>query len=164
MQFMKYRYLIWFAAFLPGSCKTDHSTLNSAEIELVKDSVTVLTSNIAKDLFANGPVAWLNYFEDGPDFFMAADGVLAFKNYQAGKIFIEGTLVKSIRRIELHWSNLRIDPLTVRLASVGADFHEKLTDSAGAIVAADGYFTAIAAQTNSGWKLRNLHWSILKAR
>lgn len=164
MLFIKYSYLLWLSAFLVVSCQPDHSTMNSAEIQMVKDSVTALTTNISKDLLAHGPEAWLNYFEDGPDFFMAADGVLAFKDYQAAKTFIEDTLVKSIRRIELHWSKLRIDPLTVRLASIGTDFHEDLTDSAGKTIVADGYFTAIAVQTTRGWQLQNLHWSIVKAK
>jgi hypothetical protein len=108
------------------------------------------------------PAAWLNYFEESPDFFMVSDGQLAFKDYQSGKLFIENTLIKNILKINLQWNYLRIDPLTSELASMGGNFHEDLTDSSGKIIQSDGYLTAVAKLTNRGWKIRNLHWSMLK--
>jgi hypothetical protein len=159
---MKKGFLAWLLICLFISCQTNHSTPNSKETELVIDGVSLLTSNIAKDLSVYGPIAWLNYFEEEPGFFMASDGKLAFKDYQSANIFIEYTLVKTIPKVKLHWNNLRIDPLTSSLAAVGADFHEDLTDSAGKTFPVDGYFTAIAEETSHGWLLRNLHWSVLK--
>jgi hypothetical protein len=53
--------------------------------------------------------------------------------------------------------------LTPDLVSMGGNFHEDLTDSAGKIIQSDGYLTAVAKRTNQGWKFRNLHWSILKS-
>jgi SnoaL-like domain len=157
--FAKAGFLILFI-----SCHSNNSNLRADERSLVKDSISLMTVNITNDLSAHGPVAWLNYFEDVPDFFMAVDGEMAFMNYQSAKIFIQDTLVKTIRKINLQWSHLRIDPLTTQLASIGADFHEDLTDSTGKIIQGDGYITAIAVQTNEGWKLRNLHWSINKKK
>jgi hypothetical protein len=161
---MKYGFILWPLVYLITSCHSNNSLMNPEQARLVKDSVSQMTANIERDISSNGPAAWLNYFEDTADFFMASDGRLALKDYQSARSFINNSLVKSLPKIILHWDHIRIDPLTTRLASLGADFNEKLTDSAGKIITADGYFTAVAEQTNNGWKLRNAHWSILKAK
>jgi hypothetical protein len=159
MSVMKY---IWAIAILFLSCKTKTTSLNSKEAESVKDSVLLMTARIAGDLSAKGPIAWLDYFEDSPDFFMAAEGSLTFKDYQTARIYIRDTLVNIFHQIILHWDHIRIDPLTSGLASIGAGFREELTDSAGKTISEAGYFSAIAEQTTQGWQLRNAHWSILK--
>jgi hypothetical protein len=93
-----------------------------------------------------------------------SDGQIAFKDYQSGKMFIEDILNRNIVKIKLQLNQLRIDSLTPNLASIGAGFHEELADSAGKIILADGYLTALVKQTNQGWKFRNLHWSMLKSK
>ncbi len=91
------------AACLCTSCKNQHQGLNDTNIDsaVIKDSVTALTVNITHSLAAKGPVVWLNYFQDSPDFFMANEGQLALHNYQSAKAFIRDTLVKSISKINL---------------------------------------------------------------
>jgi len=144
------------------ACQRGNIQLDSKESNLVRDSVHLMMANLITDLSSRGPVAWLNYFEESPDFFMVSDGQLAFKDYQSGKMFIENTLIKNILKINLEWNQLRIDPLTSELASIGGNFHEDLTDSSGKIIESDGYLTAVAKRTNRGWKFGNLHWSMLK--
>jgi hypothetical protein len=163
-QYTPYGLLPALAGLLLVSCHGDPSTLSATEGNRVKDSVSRMTANIASDISAKGPVAWLNYFEEEPGFFMASDGQLAFPDHPTAKSFIENTLVKTIRQIKLRWTDLRVDPLTSRLASIGAGFHEDVTDSAGRTLAFDGYFTGIAEERGNGWQLRNAHWSILKAK
>ncbi len=119
-----------------------------------------MTASIAKDVSDKGPLAWLQYFKDTSDFFMASGGHLVFANNDSAKNFINHVLVKSIREIKLHWSNVRVDPLTDQLASVGAAFHEDMMDSTGKELPIDGYFTGTAEQTSIGWKLLNAHWSM----
>jgi len=67
------------AVYLFASCKSGHQDFNAVDTDsaVVKDSVTALTINIAHDLAAKGPVAWLNYFQDSPDFFMARAACIA---------------------------------------------------------------------------------------
>jgi len=151
-----------FAACLLASCKSGHQDFNAVDTDsaVVKDSVTALTINIAHDLAAKGPVAWLNYFQDSPDFFMANEGQLALHNYQSAKTFVQDTLVKSISKINLQWSHTRIDVLASNIAAIGSDFHEDITFAWGEITPFDGYFTGVAIKTPKGWKLRNAHWSI----
>jgi len=150
------------AAVLFTSCQSKQQDLNDTNIDsaVVKDSVTALTVNIAHDLAAKGPVAWLNYFQDSPDFFMANEGQLALHNYQSAKAFIQDTLVKSISKINLRWSHTHIDPLAQNIAAIGSDFHEDITFAWGETTPFDGYFTGVAIKTPKGWKLRNAHWSI----
>lgn len=64
------------------------------------------------------------------------------------------------RHIELTWGNdLRIDPLTRRLALVAVPWREVLTDSAGHVMNQAGFFTGIAEQHNGRWQFRDAHWS-----
>ncbi len=154
-------WLMIISAILILSCNPKEEKLSIQKASLVKDSVVLLASRIEKDITANGPIAWLNYFEDVPGFFMASEGRLAFKDYQSAKTFIKDTLVTALPKIELRWSNLRVDPLTDHLASIGTDFHETITDASGKTILLDGYFTAVAEETKLGWKLRNVHWSVL---
>jgi hypothetical protein len=132
--------------------------------ELVSDSVRQMTIRLTNDLAKKGPAAWLDYFDKGPDFFMASDGQLVFKDYPSARLFIENNLVKTIRKINLQFSSLRIEPLNDQLASLGSEFHEELTDTSGKILSVDGYITALAVSSGDGWKFRNLHWSLIPSK
>lgn len=142
-----------------GSCTSRGRSLPAKEMASVQDSVRLMAEAIAKDISREGPVAWLRYFENTPGFFMASDGELVFPNYDSAKNFINTTLVKSISKIELHWSNMRIEPFSGEFAGLAAIFHEDITDAAGKTFPQDGYFTALAHQTKQGWKLQHAHWS-----
>ena len=145
------------------SCKQDTKPLYEDSVSGVKDSVQQMMSFMAKDVTLKGPIAWLHYFEDTSAFFMASEGELAFPNYDSAQQVINRVLVKSIRKIDLHWSGIRINPLTATSASIAATFHENITDFEGRTSTVDGYFTAIANQTLQGWKLLNAHWSTTAA-
>ena len=156
----KYFVLLLLVFNLFVSCRHDHKRLSKAENTFVKDSVSKMAANIARDVSNKGPAAWVNYFEDTPNFFMANEGLLVFHDYQSAKTFILNTVVKMIPHITLRWSNLRIDPLNARLASIGADFHEDQVLSTGKNLSIDGYFTGIVHYDGHHWKLRNCHWSV----
>lgn len=141
------------------SCRNNAESLNPKQVSDIRDSVQLMVESIAKNVSGEGPVAWLQYFENAPDFFMAADGQLVFPNIDSATHFINNILVKSIPKIELRWSNIRIDPLANKLASISAVYHEDITDSSRKMTPHDGYFTGIARQTSQGWKLQNAHWS-----
>jgi hypothetical protein len=125
-----------------------------------KKDMIQFAASIESGISKNGPIAWLNYFEDSPDFFMASNGELVFKDYQNAHSFITNVLVKNISKINITWRNIKVDPYGADWGSVGADFHEDLTDPSGKTITVEGYFTATAHKTTSGWKLRNVHWSI----
>jgi hypothetical protein len=119
-----------------------------------------MISGLVTDLSTHGVVAWLNYFEESSDFYMVSDGKVAFKDYLSAKQFIDDTLARVLVKINLQLSNLRIDSLNEAMAFIGADFHEELTDSAGKLIRADGFVTALIKQTEKVWKFRNLQWSL----
>jgi hypothetical protein len=155
---MKYIWLL--VPFI--SCNSNNSILSSKDADVVKDSVSIMTEHIVSDLAVKGPIAWLDYFEESPGFFMAVQGGLAFKDNQSANTYIRDTLVKTFRQISLKWDHLRIDPLTPTLASIGTGFHEEIIDSSGRKLSQGGYFSALAEKTVRGWQLRNVHWSMLK--
>ena len=72
--------------------------------------------------------------------------------------FINNTLVKQIKKSELHWSNAHVDPLTNKFANIAATWNEDMTDFADNKTSQTGYFTAVAEKTVQGWQLRNATW------
>jgi hypothetical protein len=145
------------------SCNYSRQQLTPEQISGVKKDVTKFTANIANDISTKGPVAWLNYFENSPAFFMASEGQIVFHNYASAQAFIQDTLVKNISKIHLQWSHIRVNPLSTQTAIIGSDFHEDITMTAGnKTIPIDGYFTGTAILNNDGWKLRDLHWSVKK--
>jgi hypothetical protein len=139
----------------------DSNALTAIQKATVNDSVIQMANQIATDVSKNGPTAWLAHFDDSSGFFMAVNGQLVFPNYDSASMFIKDRLIKLISKIELSWSDLRIDPLTPDLAMMAASYQEVLSDSAGQKRTELGYFTALAKKSSSGWKLRNCHWSSL---
>jgi hypothetical protein len=154
-----FNYFIALIFVFISSCNNKTESFTPKERSLVKDSVQRMVNSITKDLSLRGPIAWLTYFENTPDFFMASNGQLEFSNIDTAKSFINNILVKIIPKIELRWSNIKIDALTNQFASISAVYHENISDSTGKTTPYDGYFTAIAHQTSEGWKLHNAHWS-----
>jgi len=146
-----------------SSCSNDADSLTQTQYSIVKKNVSKMVESIAKNVSDQGPVAWLFYFENAHDFFMVSDGQLKFPNKDTATNFINNTLVHNIRKIELHWSNIRIEPLTTKLASIGSIFHEDIITIDRKKISVNGYFTGIAHQTSEGWKLHNAHWSTLAA-
>lgn len=142
------------------SCQGSSPYLSSGQAHEVRDSVLRLAEMTAKDITAKGPIAWLDHFEDSPEFFMVNEGTLALPNYHAACSFINTTLVKVMPKITLKWSAIRVDPLTSEIAVMAARFHEDAADASGKITPYDGYFTAIIHKTAKGWKFRNEHWSL----
>ena len=156
----KITFTLFFCGILfLNSCNTHSDVLTKKQRTLVSDSIQKMMTSIEKDISHDGPVAWIRYFSGSPDFFMVSDGQIVFPTGDSATHFINNTLVKIIPKIVLHWSNVRIDPIIPGLASIGATFHEDLTDASGKRMPQDGYFTAIAQKTEVGWKLRNAHWS-----
>lgn len=154
-------YLLLLLAFFLSGCiqkKPD----NAASLSATKDSISLLVENTAKNITAKGPIGWLDEFENSPDFYMANDGAIAFKDYPTAEKFVRDTLSKHMQHIELKFSNIRIKPLSPESGSIGATFHEMLTITEDKAFPVDGYFTATAHHTTAGWKYTNMHWSIKK--
>ena len=115
---------------------------------------------IVRDLHTEGPAAWLKYFTHSDNFFMASDGELSFANFDSASFFVHN-FATTIKRVDLTWSDMRIDSLSPELATMAASFHEVMYNVTGIQNTPAGYFTGTVERTASGWKLRNAHWSSL---
>lgn len=117
-----------------------------------------LMAAIERDLAARGPLAWLDHFDDGDDFFMASDGAIAFADIEAAREFLL-EFAATIVDVQLRWSSLQVTLLSDNVATLGAAYEEVMRDVAGNERRFEGYFTGTAVRTAAGWKLGNLHWS-----
>ena len=148
------------AVALCVSCHRDavRTTEDPDPISL-NQGVRELTARIPQDLAREGPKAWLRHFRRSPSFFMASDGRLLFPDNSTADSFI-ADLATQIRALDLQWKDIRIDSLAPGLALIAAAFEEGITDTAGQTQRIEGYFTAVAERTDSGWQLRSAHWSL----
>jgi len=128
--------------------------------ESQRQGITAMMDSIAGDLRAQGPNAWLRYFDNNAGFFMASDGVMEFPNNDSANKAMH-TIAAVLHRADLTWGALRVDSLSPSLAQVATPFRETMVDSAGKETKISGYFTALAHRGEDGWKLRNAHWSIV---
>ena len=137
-------------------------TLAAEKRAAVEARVHEFMNNVAQDVTRDGPLAWQKELQDSPAFFMASEGQLAFSN---GPAAIEGIqeLPKIIKRIELRWSDVRVDALTADLAAVGASWQEVREDPQGHSLTQKGYFTGVVQQQNGRWQFRDAHWSVAPA-
>ena len=134
-------------------------SLTPAGAAPTSESVRTFMQTVARDVTQDGPLAWLKFFDTGPQFFMAVNGQLAFPNANAAD---KGTrdFAGTINHIELKWGDdLRVDPLTAELAVVAASWREIQIDKAGHRVEEAGYFTGLAEYRGGRWRFRNAHWS-----
>ncbi|MDB4911743.1 MAG: hypothetical protein JWO39_2566 [Gemmatimonadetes bacterium] len=139
-----------------GCVRIDRASTTESQ----KQGITAMTDSIASDLRANGPNAWLRYFEQSPGFFMASDGSMAFPSNDSATKAVR-TIAVVLKHADLKWGALRIDSLSPGMAQLAVPFDESLVDSAGNETKISGYFTGLAQRGEAGWKLRNAHWSIV---
>lgn len=150
---------ITFIACLPGGAASHPPAVTSDEAVTVDRAVRAFMQTVSHSVTQDGPLAWIKYFDEGPAFFMAVNGQMAFPNTSAAQ---EGTrkFAQTIRQIELKWGDdLRVDPLTNEYAVVGVSWREIQVDTAGHSVTETGYFTALAEYHDGHWQFRNAHWS-----
>jgi hypothetical protein len=125
----------------------------------VEREVQEFAAMVAHDVTQDGPAAWRKHFSDRPTFFMALDGKLQFPDGASAIAGIQ-ELTRTIKHIELKWSDVRVDPLTPELAGMGAGWYEVVGMSDGKQVNSGGYFTGTAERRSGRWQFRNAHWSV----
>lgn len=143
----------------PGAVEPEGS-LRAADRTAVEQHVRGFMNAVAQDVTEGGPTAWAKEFADGPNFFMASEGVLIFPSGAAAAQGIPA-LTQIIKKIELDWGpDLRVDPLTPDLAAVGSTYQEIRTDPQDHALTERGYFSGVVEQRNGKWQFRNAHWSV----
>src|ERR1700733_550418 len=145
-----------------GYIAVNSRSLTEARRAAVEDRVRQFTATVAHDVTRDGPIAWRKFFGDGPEFFMAVNGKLAFPDGQsAAKAIPE--IARQFKHIELRWGqDLRLDALTENLCAVAVSYTEVIDPQPAADSMRGthtGYFTALAENRNGQWRFRNAHWS-----
>lgn len=126
----------------------------------VEDGVRRFAATVAHDVTKDGPIAWGKHFEEGPEFFMAVNGKLAFPSGQAAAQALP-EVARVYKHIELRWGDdLRVDVLTPELAVTAASYIEDVDYADGHREAASGYFTGVTELRNGQWQFRDAHWSV----
>jgi hypothetical protein len=144
---------------MPCHAVSDLQTLSSAQKAAIADGVRTFMVTVAHDVTQEGPSAWRKHFLDDPAFFMAVNGRLVFSDSQSTTQGIQDA-ARMIKNIELTWGNdLRIDPLTPKLAVVATSFSEIQTSAEGKRMTETGFFTGIAEYRSGRWQFRDAHWS-----
>jgi len=159
----RYFFLAVLGLGLGGCAKTEAPLAEDAQGKeqraKVEGEVREFVARVADDVTREGPLAWKKEFAEGPEFFMASEGKLAFADGQAASQGIDG-VAKLIRKIELKWGeDLRVDVLTPKLAAVGTSWRETQEMSDGKTVSDSGYFTGVAEKREGRWVFRDAHWS-----
>ncbi len=95
--------------------------LEADHADAMRDSVEQFFESIIGGLSEDGPIAWLQYFEESSEFFMASDGKLLFPSSDSAKAFVRG-LSQKISAIQLRWIDLRVAPISPGTAVVGASY------------------------------------------
>ena len=126
----------------------------------VREGVRAMADSLSDDLYKQGPIAWLNYFDHSSRFFMASDGKLQFPNYDSAEVLVRH-LAQQIKYIQLTWSDVRVDSLSTNHGLMGASFHEVFTYADNKKSEFGGYFTGLIENTPSGWRVRDAHWSLI---
>lgn len=150
--------LVVFVTAAP--CTAFGQALTAKRAAQITREVKEFARTVAQDVTEGGPAAWRGHFADTPAFFMASEGRLVFPDSAAASHAIE-QLSRSIKRIELRWGDdLRVDPLTPRLAVLAASYHEMRLNAAGQRVDEDGFFTGVVEYRSGRWQFRDAHWSV----
>jgi hypothetical protein len=153
--------LALLATIVSAGCSGDPQRLTSKRTAEIEKEVRAFAQDVARGVTREGPTAWRRYFSESPEFFMAAEGRLAFPN-GASAIAAIPDLARNIRRIDLQWGEeLRVDPLTPDLAVMGTPYSEIRTGATGARVSEAGYFTGTTEFKGGHWQFRNAHWSVV---
>jgi hypothetical protein len=126
----------------------------------VRSEVRAELDAIAADLEAGGPIAWLPHFVRDGTFWMASEGELKFPSYADAERAVLA-LAPTVARMQLEWPDPRIDVLAPGLATFAVDYAELLVDTAGEETRFRGHVTGLLVHTDAGWRVRQLHWSML---
>jgi hypothetical protein len=151
--------LTLLAGLCAGGCQAPPLKPADTTAPAVEASVRQFLADVAQGVSRDGPAAWQRYFAAEPEFFMASDGVLAFRDGTAAIVGISAA-ARDIRHIELKWgTDARVDVLGPDLAVVGLPWSEVRELADGTHVTDGGYFTGVVERRGGSWRFRDAHWS-----
>ena len=156
---MRITALVCPAALVAAACQAPQpDTVTSSEASVIEAEVRGALAAIPPDLARSGPEAWLPHFDDA-DFVMASEGGMKFASFAEARAAMEA-FGPTIDEMVLVWHDIRVAVHTQHVASFGARYDELLVDKAGQEVHFTGYVTGLLRQTEAGWRIAELHWSM----
>lgn len=145
--------------FLVHACDPAPSAnISSAESQQINLEVQLFMDSIPEGLADDGPMAWLRFFEDTPQFLMASDGQIAFANRESAVTFLDG-FSPTVSTMSLTWKDMRVELLSSSTATVASAYHESITSTDSTTVSFGGFVTGVVRKGDDGWKVQHLHWS-----
>lgn len=143
---------IVLAAVLVAGCGRGKAPVEAAR------SADAFFGVIPSRLAAEGPTAWLELFEDGPTFFMASDGAVAFADRAEAEAFL-AEFAPRVSTMRLEWIEPRLDLLTPSLAVVSSSYAEEIVMTDGTVSSFGGHVSGVLRRSGGAWKIQHLHWS-----
>jgi hypothetical protein len=144
-----------------AGCSSGPQRLTATRTAEIDKEVRAFAQDVAHGVTKEGPTAWRRYFSERPEFFMVAEGRLAFSNGASAIAAMPG-IARAIKQIELQWGEeMRVDPLAPDLAVMATPYHEIRTGPSGERIHDAGYFTATTEYKGGRWLFRNAHWSVV---
>lgn len=163
MNFKQYRHqtglvLAVIISVLLG-CQPPPQEKKQENLQSAKTMVESTMQNMAYDVRAEGPYAFIGYFEHSPQFSMITNGQLVFPNYKTAEQVIEQKWATSVVKFSLRWKQIKVELINNEFAHVEAGYTDSTTLNTGRKIFRAGYFTGLAHFTNKGWRIRTAHWS-----
>jgi hypothetical protein len=122
------------------------------------ETVRAFFDSIPPALAAEGPSAWLDFFEDSPSFFMASDGAIAFPDQSSAEAFLEDFSTR-VSAMSLEWFQPRFEILSAGVVVVITSYHEEITMTDGTLSSFGGSVSGVIRNHAGLWRLQHLHWS-----
>lgn len=152
------RLAIALLALVGGCGGCGGAPLSPVERRAVRDGAVAFVASIPDTLAARGPRAWLALFEDGPEFFMLADGGMTFVNRDSAVAFLD-RFAPTVLAMRLDFTDIRAEALGPGVASVAATYREEIAFRDASVRRYSGAMSGVARRSAAGWHLQHLHWS-----
>jgi len=147
-----------FILLVAGCAYPSPQDFDAERAATAEAGVRSFLDTLRADLSDRGPLAWLDHFDHGPEFFMASDGIELFPDYPTADSIVRG-FAPGLRSIRLDLDDLDVYPHDAGYAQFGSPYRETLVDTSGAEMSIRGYVTGTIVRAAGRWKVRSLHWS-----
>lgn len=136
------------------------SAVERTEVEpsAAVDSARALFASVPAALAADGPTAWLPFFEETPSFFMASDGAMAFADRPSAEGFL-ADFGRQVAAMSLEWDEPRFEHLDGDVVAVTASYREDITLNDGTVSSFGGRVSGVIRRREGSWRFQHLHWS-----
>lgn len=153
------RVLTGLALISTIACATpQNAEWSPAQQAAQQDSVRTIMTTMAREISAQGFVAWLPYLHRTEHFVWSADGVLEFPSADSLDTFVRG-FAATLTHTELEFTAQRVSPIRPGVAQVAASYRELFVGTKADTTRVAGMFIGLWVNTPDGWRLASGHTS-----